>query len=155
MVVGRAEECHLQCPGDTVSPMHLALQRVESNYDRHIYWDICDTSDDTVGTFVNGSRIPKGRPVRLNDQDVIAVLTVDAVMDKRTLFRYLVVAPKGLFPDPDSDDNTSDDNDLDDNTSEDLPDRVEKLRKLVKAHWIATETQNEGQGKDGKPNEDK
>ena len=50
--------------GDTVSPMHdLALQRVESNYDRHIYWNICDTSNDSIGTFVNGSRITKGSPV--------------------------------------------------------------------------------------------
>ena len=107
VVVGRSSGCDLYCSGETVSRKHFELQRVESNHDRHISWNICDTSNDSIGTFVNGSRIPKGRPVRLNDQDVIALgdHTQDAVKDKRPLFRYLVVAPKGLFPDPDSDDN--------------------------------------------------
>ena len=47
--------------GEGVSRKHFELQR--NIYWRNIYWNICDTSNDSIGTFVNGSRITKGRPV--------------------------------------------------------------------------------------------
>ena len=63
VVVGRETSCELRCDDEMVSRKHFELQRVGLNHDRHIYWNICDTSNDSIGTFVNGSRITKGSPV--------------------------------------------------------------------------------------------
>jgi len=108
VIVGRGADCTLRCPGESISRKHCEFRRCISNYDQKIYWNIFDTKS-SIGVFVNGSKIPAEKEIRLNDQDVISLSgnisenECSTDKNKRRLFMYRVVAPSGMFPEEDED----------------------------------------------------
>ena len=94
MTIGRSRKCHLVCKAEYISRKHLEL-RLTTLPNEDVMWSIIDL-ESSMGTYINGSQIPKNEAVTLSDGDLLSLgasLKEKDTLDQKYLFLYKIDSP--------------------------------------------------------------
>ena len=94
MTIGRSRQCHLVCKAEYISRKHLEL-RVITLPNENVIWNIIDL-ESSMGTYLNGSQIPKNKAVTLSDGDLLSLgarLSEKDTLDQKYLYLYKIESP--------------------------------------------------------------
>lgn len=94
MTIGRSRQCHLVCKAEYISRKHLEL-RLITLPNEDVIWSIMDL-ESSMGTYINGSQIPKNEEVTLSDGDLVSLgasLNEKDTRDQKYLFLYKIDSP--------------------------------------------------------------